>query len=373
MKLRRVLALVADEQSAGGGARRGAAARAAPGARASRASAASPISRFIAPLRIAAILARVRDGAATDRSCEYRPGDAPSPPASAPRPRSPSPRRRAGAARRPGQGRVSAPGSLPRRACAGRCCRSRSWQEAAGRAGRDPDLPAGPHRLDVARVRRPAVRGAALPLWPGMVQHVALHPRPCEAARSAPVEAVSGYRNPALNACARGVGAQRPSRFLRARPDSAAAADAPRSCSSGSARCTPLRAGGAGAASASTPSPASTSIRAASAAGARPGRRAMKAPARCSSAAATRRRRPAAAGRRAAAPCRTPPPRRSPVAASARTCAAPSAQRGTSRDSRNRTPARCTAIRSARRISLGSVCRSAAFGPVERPSMRLSR
>ena len=32
------------------------------------------------------------------------------------------------------------------------------------------------------------------------------------------VEAVSGYRNPALNACARGTGPQRPSRLFRARP-----------------------------------------------------------------------------------------------------------------------------------------------------------
>ena len=92
---------------------------------------------------------------------------------------------------------------------------------------RAADLAADPHRLHVARMRRPAVRGAALH---ALARHGA---RRCASSATmcspavGPVEAVSGYRNPALNACARGSRAQRPSRFLRARPDPAAAADPP--------------------------------------------------------------------------------------------------------------------------------------------------
>ena len=73
-------------------------------------------------------------------------------------------------------------------------------------------------------MRRPAVRGAAVhssgPTWCGRCASSATRCRPAVG----PVEAVSGYRNPALNACARGSRAQRPSRLLRARPDPAAAA-----------------------------------------------------------------------------------------------------------------------------------------------------
>ena len=200
----------------------------------------------------------------------------------------------------------------PSRPCAARCCRSRPGRRrpGSGTCCRPGSCSAPP--ACGANATAPPFEVPPFRLWPDMVRTLRFVRDHVKAAVGA-VEAVSGYRNPALNGCARGVGAQRPSRFLRARPGARCSRSTRRAAVRAAlpdARA--LRRRRPAPASASTPSSASTSTRAASAAGAAPGRGAMRAPARCSSAARIRRRRRCRSWRCPRRRCRVPRRRPSP-------------------------------------------------------------
>jgi hypothetical protein len=94
------------------------------------------------------------------------------------------------------------PGTPPRPGVRGRVLSFESWQEAAGVRNVLPTW----QLVRTAMWREcngPAFEVPPFRLWPGMVRTLRFirdHVRPA----LGPVEAVSGYRNPALNVCARG-------------------------------------------------------------------------------------------------------------------------------------------------------------------------
>ena len=109
------------------------------------------------------------------------------------------------------------PGSPPIPAMRGQVLSFEAWQEAAGVRGRAADLAAGPHRQHVARMRRAAVRGAAVPPLAGHDADAALHPRPCQA-RGRRGRGGVGLSQPGAQPLRARLRAQRASRLFRARP-----------------------------------------------------------------------------------------------------------------------------------------------------------
>ena len=111
---------------------------------------------------------------------------------------------------------------------------------------RAADLADRPHRQHVARVQRAAVRGAALPALAGHGED-ARFIRDHVNRAVGEVEAVSGYRNPALNHCARGSERSAHLDYFALDLVPVRPLERARHCFAGSARCTPRTAAASGA------------------------------------------------------------------------------------------------------------------------------